>query len=139
MPHVTPFKRDGRIDEDGLRACVRFWVEGGLQGLVTLGSNGEAPYLSRDERKNVIEAVIDEANGTVPVIAGTGSMSTWETIQFTRDAKDLGADAALVVTPFYYRLSRQEINENITQLSWRLLTFQLFYIVCQNSQAITWT
>ncbi len=114
MPHVTPFKRDGRIDEDGLRACVRFWVEGGLQGLVTLGSNGEAPYLSRDERKNVIEAVIDEANGTVPVIAGTGSMSTWETIQFTRDAKDLGADAALVVTPFYYRLSRQEINEHYT-------------------------
>lgn len=109
VPHVTPFKRNGEIDEEALRACVRFWVKGGLNGLVACGSNGEAQYLSKEERKRVIGTVIDEANGKVPVIAGTGSMSTWETILFTKDAKDLGVDAALVVTPFYFKLSDREI------------------------------
>lgn len=112
MPHLTPFKRNGEIDEEALRACVQFWVEGGLHGLVVCGSNGEAPYLSREERKGVIETVIDEVNRKVPVIAGTGSISTWETILFTKDAKDLGVDAALVVTPFYFRLSNREIYEH---------------------------
>lgn len=109
MPHVTPFKPNDQIDEEALRTCVNFWIEGGLHGLVTCGSNGEAPYLSREERKKVIEIVVDEANGKVPVIAGTGSVSTWETIMFTKDAKESGAAAALVVTPFYFKLSKREI------------------------------
>lgn len=112
VPHVTPFKPNGKIDEEALRTCVNFWVEGGLHGLVACGSNGEAPYLSREERKKVIEIVVDEANGKAPVIAGTGSISTWETIIFTRDAKELGAAAALVVTPFYFKLSKREIYEH---------------------------
>lgn len=112
VPHVTPFKRDGEIDEEALRICVQFWLESGLSGLVSCGSNGEAPYLSRVERKKVIKTVVDEAKGKVRVIAGTGSMSTQETIQFTKDAKDLGVDAALIVTPFYFRLSNNEINEH---------------------------
>jgi 4-hydroxy-tetrahydrodipicolinate synthase len=112
VPHLTPFKRNGEIDEEALRACVQFWVKSGLHGLVVCGSNGEAPYLSREERKTVIGAVIDEVNGKVPVIAGTGSMSTWETIVFTGDAKDLGVDAALVVTPFYFKLANREIYEH---------------------------
>jgi len=112
VPHITPFTRDGELDEEALRTCVRFWVEGGLSGLVPCGSNGEAPYLSRQERRKVIETVVDEVNGKVPVIAGTGSMSTRETITFTRDAKDLGVDAALVVTPFYFKLSNREVYEH---------------------------
>jgi 4-hydroxy-tetrahydrodipicolinate synthase len=112
VPHITPFKRDGEIDEEALRACIRFWLQGGVSGLVPCGSNGEAPYLSREERKKVIEIVMDEANGKVPVVAGTGSTSTWETIQFTKDAKDLGVDAALVVTPFYFKLSNKEMYEH---------------------------
>jgi len=83
---------------------------------VPCGSNGEAPYLSREERRKVIEIVLDEVNGKVPVIAGTGSMSTRETILFTRDAKDLGVDAALVVTPFYFKLSNKEIHEHYKSL-----------------------
>jgi len=109
VPHVTPFTREGEIDEEALRICVRFWINGGISGLVPCGSNGEAPYLSREERKKIIKTVVDEANGKVQVIAGTGSMSTWETIQFTRDAKDLGVDAALIVTPYYFKLSRKEM------------------------------
>ena len=91
---------------------VQFWIEGGVSGLLPCGSNGEAPYLSREERKKVIETVVDESNGKVPVVAGTGSMSSWETIQFTKDAKDLGVDAALVVTPFYFKLSNLEIFQH---------------------------
>ncbi len=117
VPGVTPFTRSGRLDVKALRACVRFWLEGGVSGLVPCGSNGEAPYLSRQERMKVIETVMDEANGKVPVIAGTGSMSTQETITFTKDAADLGADAALVVTPFYFKLSNKEIHEHYRTLS----------------------
>lgn len=112
VPHVTPFTREGDLDEEALRTCVKFWVREGLSGLVPCGSNGEAPYLTREERKNVIEIVLDEVKGKVPVIAGTGSMSTRETILFTKDAKDLGVDAALVVTPFYFKLSNKEICEH---------------------------
>lgn len=115
-PHVTPFTKDGDLDKQALRTCVRFWVEGGVSGLVPCGSNGEAPYLSRQERRKVIETVVDEVNGKVPVVAGTGSMSTRETVMFTKDAKDLGVEAALVVTPFYFKLSSREIYEHYQSL-----------------------
>jgi 4-hydroxy-tetrahydrodipicolinate synthase len=92
-------------------------MEGGVSGLVPCGSNGEAPYLSRQERRKVIETVVDEVNGKIPVIAGTGSMSTKETIAFTRDAKDLGADAALIVTPFYFKPNNREMREHYRTIS----------------------
>ena len=117
VPHITPFTGDGELDAEALKTCIRFWVEGGVSGLVPCGSNGEAPYLSREERMIVIETVVDEVNGKVPVIAGTGSMSTQETITLTKDAKDLGVDAALVVTPFYFKLSNKEICEHYRTLS----------------------
>jgi len=109
VPHVTPFKHNGEINEGALRELIQFWVQGGLSGLVPCGSNGEAPYLLREERKRVIEIVVDEVNGKVPVIAGTGAIGTKETIQLTRDAEDIGADAALIVTPFYFRHSNKEL------------------------------
>jgi 4-hydroxy-tetrahydrodipicolinate synthase len=117
VPHVTPFTREGEIDLEALRTCVRFWLEGGVSGLVPCGSNGEAPYLSRQERIKVIETVVDEVNGKIPVIAGTGSMSTKETITFTKDAKDLGVDAVLVVTPFYFKPTNREIHEHYRTVS----------------------
>jgi 4-hydroxy-tetrahydrodipicolinate synthase len=112
VPHVTPFTREGDLNLKALRVCVRFWLESGVSGLVPCGSNGEAPYLSRQERIKVIEAVVDEVNGKIPVIAGTGSMSTKETIAFTKDAKDLGVDAALIVTPFYFKPTNREMHEH---------------------------
>jgi 4-hydroxy-tetrahydrodipicolinate synthase len=81
------------------------------------GSNGEAPYLSRQERTSVIKTVVDEANGKVPVVAGTGTTSTEETILFTKDAADVGADAALIVTPFYYKLTNRELYEHYKSVS----------------------
>jgi 4-hydroxy-tetrahydrodipicolinate synthase len=112
VPHITPFSSNGELDLTALRTCVRFWLKGGVSGLVPCGSNGEAPYLSREERMRVIKTVMDEVNGKIPVVAGTGSMSTKETILFTKDAKDLGVDAALVVTPFYFKPSNREIYEH---------------------------
>jgi 4-hydroxy-tetrahydrodipicolinate synthase len=112
VPHITPFSHNGELDLAALRTCVKFWLKGGASGLVPCGSNGEAPYLSREERMKVIETVTDEVNGKIPVIAGTGSMSTKETILFTKDAKDLGVNAALIVTPFYFKPSNKEIYEH---------------------------
>jgi len=117
VPHVTPFASEGELDLKALRACVRFWLESGVSGLMPCGSNGEAPYLSRQERIKVIETVVDEVNGKIPVIAGTGSMSTKETIMFTKDAKDLGVDAALIVTPFYFKPTNREMHEHYRTIS----------------------
>jgi 4-hydroxy-tetrahydrodipicolinate synthase len=112
VPHVTPFDRTGELDIDALRRCVGFWLKGGMSGLVPCGSNGEAPYLSREERRKIVETVVEEVDGKALVIAGTGSTSTKETILFTKDAQDAGADAALVVTPFYFKLSNKEMHEH---------------------------
>lgn len=117
VPHITPFTRGGELDVDALKTCVKFWVESGISGLVPCGSNGEAPYLSRKERNKVVKTVLDEANGKLCIVAGTGSMSTRETITLTKDAKDLGVDGVLVVTPFYFKLSAKEICEHYRTLS----------------------
>ena len=116
VPHITPFTKNGKLDQNLLKTCVQHWLQSGASGLVSCGSNGEAPYLSREERKAVIETVVDEVNGKVMVIAGTGSMSTQETITYTKDAEDIGVDAALVVTPFYFKLSNREILEHYKTL-----------------------
>ncbi|MEM3616653.1 MAG: 4-hydroxy-tetrahydrodipicolinate synthase [Candidatus Bathyarchaeia archaeon] len=110
VPHITPFTGKGEIDLKALRTCTRFWIEGGVDGLMPCGSNGEAPYLAREERQKIIAAVLEEAKSGITVVAGTGAPSTWETISLTRDAEDLGVDAAVVVTPYYFRLSNRELT-----------------------------
>jgi 4-hydroxy-tetrahydrodipicolinate synthase len=117
VPNVTPFTRAGQLDIEALRTCIRFWIDGGVSGLVPCGSNGEAPYLSKQERIKVIQTVVDETNGKIPIVAGTGAPSTQETIAYTKDAADLGVDAALVVTPYYFKLSNQEIQEHYRNVS----------------------
>jgi 4-hydroxy-tetrahydrodipicolinate synthase len=117
VPNITPFTRAGQLDIKALRTCARFWIDGGVSGLVPCGSNGEAPYLSKQERIRVIQTVVDETNGKIPVVAGTGAPSTQETIAFTRDAADLGVDAVLMVTPYYFKLSNLEIQEHYRSVS----------------------
>jgi 4-hydroxy-tetrahydrodipicolinate synthase len=117
VPHITPFKQNGEVDEESLRQCVTFWIENKIGGLVPCGSNGEAPYLSIEDRNRVVKIVVDQANGKVPVIAGTGSLSTEDTIRLTKAAKDIGADAALIVTPFFFRLSDRELVEHYTAIA----------------------
>ena len=110
-PHITPFTLSGDVDDGALRKNVDFWVEAGVHGLATCASNGEAIYMNNEERKTVLKTVLDQANGRVPVIAGTGGPSTRDAIVQTRIAKDLGVDAALVVTPYFLPPKQEEILE----------------------------
>lgn len=97
---VTPFK-NGELDEQALRDLIEFHVASGTNGIVPCGTTGESATLSHDEHKRVIEITIDAVKGRVPVLAGTGSNSTEEAIRLTKHAKDVGADGALMITPYY--------------------------------------
>ena len=97
---VTPF-RDGALDERAFQRLIEWHLEEGTEGFVPVGTTGESPTLSHPEHERVIELCVEVVGGRVPVIAGTGSNSTEEAISLTRHAKRAGADAALVVTPYY--------------------------------------
>jgi 4-hydroxy-tetrahydrodipicolinate synthase len=103
---VTPFK-NGKVDEAKLRELVDFHVAQGTDGIVPCGTTGESPTLSHDEHKRVVEVVIDQARGRLPIIAGTGSNATSEAIDLTAHAKKAGATGALVVNPYYNRPTQE--------------------------------
>lgn len=111
-PHITPFMKNEEIDEMALRSLVQFWLDSGCAGLVSCASNGEGPCMTREERRRVLGVVIDEVNGKAPVIAGTGAPSTRETTLLTRDAADAGADAVLIVSPYYFKPDSRELFEH---------------------------
>lgn len=98
---ITPFSADGAIDVDALRRLVETQVEQGAGGVVACGTTAETPAMSHDEADLTIRAVVGQVAGRIPVIVGTGSYNTEDTIERTRRAAELGADAALVVTPYY--------------------------------------
>jgi 4-hydroxy-tetrahydrodipicolinate synthase len=98
---VTPMTADGALDEKALKRLVDMQVEAGIAGLVPVGTTGESPTLSGEECKRVIQIVVQQARGRVPVIAGAGSNCTSEAIEYARDAKEVGADATLQVSPYY--------------------------------------
>ncbi|MCH7676029.1 4-hydroxy-tetrahydrodipicolinate synthase [candidate division KSB1 bacterium] len=97
---VTPFK-NGKINEEKIRELVRLQIENGTDGIVPCGTTGESPALSEEEKNRVIEIVIEEAKGKALVIAGTGTNNTEKSVKATAQAKEMGADAALVITPYY--------------------------------------
>ena len=97
---TTPFK-NGEIDEEAYRAFIEWQIEQGIDGLVPCGTTGEAATLTHEEQGRVIKMCVEQANGRVPVIGGAGSNNTREAIELTQMAKDAGADAALMITPYY--------------------------------------
>lgn len=103
---ITPFKK-GAVDEKAYQDFIEWQINEGSHGLVPCGTTGESPTLSHDEHNRVIELCVEVAKGRVPVIAGTGSNSTAEAIQLTQHAKKAGADAALVVTPYYNKPTQE--------------------------------
>lgn len=109
VPHITPFKSNGEIDYESMNKCIEFWISSGLDGLVTLGSNGEFPYLTFDEKISVVKNVIEQVNGRAKIIVGTGAPSTSETIAFSKIIMDLGVDLLIIVTPYYFPLSSKEL------------------------------
>jgi 4-hydroxy-tetrahydrodipicolinate synthase len=103
---VTPFK-DGKLDEQAFRALIDWQISSGSHGLVPVGTTGESPTLSHDEHRRAVSICIDEARGRVPVIAGAGSNNTHEAIELARHAEKAGADAVLVVTPYYNKPNQE--------------------------------
>jgi 4-hydroxy-tetrahydrodipicolinate synthase len=108
---VTPFKNGG-LDEKAFRALVAWQIAEGTHGLVPVGTTGESPTLSHDEHKRVVEWCVDEAKGRVPVVAGSGSNSTQEAIDLSRHAEKAGADALLVVTPYYNKPTQEGLYQH---------------------------
>jgi 4-hydroxy-tetrahydrodipicolinate synthase len=104
---ITPMRDDGTVDEKAFERFVDWQIREGTHGVVPVGTTGESPTLSHDEHKRVVEIAIAVAKGRVPVIAGAGSNSTSEAIDLTRHAKEAGADAALVVTPYYNKPTQE--------------------------------
>jgi 4-hydroxy-tetrahydrodipicolinate synthase len=113
---VTPFRGD-EVDYEALSALVEWQIAEGAHGLVPVGTTGESPTLSHEEHEGVIEAVVAAAAGRVPVIAGAGSNNTVEAIRFVEHAKAVGADAALVVTPYYNKPTQKGMIAHFAALN----------------------
>jgi 4-hydroxy-tetrahydrodipicolinate synthase len=108
---VTPFS-DGAVDEKAFREHVNWQIEEGTHGLVPVGTTGESPTLTHAEHKRVVEICIEEARGRVPVIAGAGSNNTAEAIDLSRHAEKAGADAVLIVTPYYNKPTQEGLYQH---------------------------
>ncbi|WP_428485578.1 4-hydroxy-tetrahydrodipicolinate synthase [Rhodopila sp.] len=104
---ITPMREDGSVDEKAYAAFVDWQIKEGTHGVVPVGTTGESPTLSHAEHRRAVEIAIEVAKGRVPVIAGAGSNSTEEAIELTRHAQEAGADAALIVTPYYNKPTQE--------------------------------
>ncbi|MDE2517290.1 MAG: 4-hydroxy-tetrahydrodipicolinate synthase [Rhodospirillales bacterium] len=114
---ITPMRMDGTLDEKALAEFVEWQIAEGTDGLVPVGTTGESPTLSHAEHKKVVEITIAVAKGRVPVIAGAGSNSTEEAIDLARHAKEAGADATLVVTPYYNKPTQEGMFLHFTAIA----------------------
>ena len=113
---ITPFKND-QVDYEQLKRNVLAQIEAGVDGVVPMGTTGECPTVSHDEHDKVIETVVKAADGKVKVIAGTGSNSTAEALRLTRNAKAVGADAALMVNPYYNKPSQEGLYQHFMTIA----------------------
>ena len=114
---VTPFSEEGKIEESTLRKLVDFQIENGINGLVPMGTTGESPTLNYKEHERVIEVVVDQTKGRVPVIAGTGSNCTDEAIKLTKYAKEVGVSASLQVAPYYNKPTQEGFFQHFTAIA----------------------
>jgi 4-hydroxy-tetrahydrodipicolinate synthase len=114
---VTPFRRDGSLDEPTLRALVRRQVEAGINFLVPCGTTGESPTLAREEHLRVVAITVDESRGRVPVIAGAGGYNTREVIELAKECERLGAAGILSVTPYYNKPTQEGLYQHYRAIS----------------------
>jgi len=113
---ITPFK-DGKVDVDALRKLVDWHISEGTHGIVPVGTTGESPTLSHEEHKHVVEIVIEQVAGRIPVIAGAGSNSTAEAVDFAIHVRDAGADAALSVCPYYNKPTQEGLYQHFRKVA----------------------
>src|SRR3712207_1103328 len=114
---ITPMRDDGAMDEKNFAELVEWQIAEGTEGLIPVGTTGESPTLSHEEHKRVVEMCVEVARGRVPVVAGTGSNSTAEAIDFTRHAKKAGADGCLVVAPYYNKPTQEGLYLHFTAIA----------------------
>jgi 4-hydroxy-tetrahydrodipicolinate synthase len=108
---VTPFNK-GKVDENALRELINFQIENGTDAIVPCGTTGESATLSYEEHERVVKTTIEAVDGRIPVIAGTGSNSTSETVMLTKEAEKAGADAALLITPYYNKPTQEGLYQH---------------------------
>ena len=116
VPNVTPFDAEGEVQYDALGELIEYWIAAGVSGIVANASTGESPYLSREELIETLGFVIEQVDGRAQVIAGTGAMATRETIELTRDAKDAGAEAVLITTPYFFHPTEGELYNHYSRV-----------------------
>lgn len=126
---VTPMKEDGALDKTSLKRLVEFHIEQGTDGIVAVGTTGESATLDDGEHCKVISQVIDYVRGRIPVIAGTGANSTTEAINLTRRAKQAGADACLLVTPYYNKPTQEGLYQHYKAIAEAVEIPQILYNV----------
>jgi len=114
---VTPFNQDGSLDEDSFINHINWQIENGTNGLVPVGTTGESPTLSHDEHKRIVELCVEVVKKRVPVIAGAGSNNTEEAIDFLEHASSVGADAGLIVTPYYNKPTQEGMYQHFKVLN----------------------
>lgn len=126
---VTPMFEDGRLDLEALRQLIDFHVDAGTDGIVIVGTSGEAPTVDFDEHHLLIETAVNHTAGRIPVIAGTGANSTKEAIELTEKAKSLGADACLLVAPYYNKPTQEGLYQHFAAVAQAVDIPQILYNV----------
>ena len=126
VAQVTPFK-NGRVDEQALAAMIEWQIDSGTHGIVPCGTTGESATLSHEEHTQVVKLAVEVVNKRVPVIAGTGSNSTAEAIQLTREAQEVGADGALMISPYYNRPTQEGIYQHYKAVAQAVPDFPIVF------------
>ena len=126
---VTPMHKDGSVDQESLARLVEFHVENGTDAIVAVGTTGESATLNEQEHCQTIKQIVELANNRVPVIAGTGANSTSEAIELTKCAMDAGADACLLVTPYYNKPTQEGLYQHFKTIAENVAIPQILYNV----------
>ncbi len=126
---VTPMRANGSLDADCLNKLIEFHIDAGTDAIVAMGTTGESATLNVEEHCNVIRQVVQQVAGRIPVIAGTGANSTSEAIELTQSAKELGADAALLVTPYYNKPTQEGLYQHYKAVAEAVELPQILYNV----------
>ncbi|MCP3849923.1 MAG: 4-hydroxy-tetrahydrodipicolinate synthase [Gammaproteobacteria bacterium] len=126
---VTPMHADGRVDQESLEKLIEFHIENGTDAIVAMGTTGESATLDEKEHCQVIKQAVDIANKRIPIIAGTGANSTTEAIELTQCAADTGADACLLVTPYYNKPTQEGLYQHYKKIAETVSVPQILYNV----------
>lgn len=114
---VTPFTADDQVDYDAFKRLIDFQIEGGVSGLVVLGTTGENPTVTDDERRRLVDVSVEHTDGRVPVIIGTGTNSTHQSIRYSKEAAEAGADGLLIVGPYYNKPSQAGFQAHVKAIA----------------------